>query len=517
MLSQEDKKFISSRGNSEVQVNEQFETLKSGIPYVDLQAPAIKGDGIIVLNREKKEEYVKLFEENRFSYDVLKFTPASGAATRMFKFLFEFLENYNVDQESINAYINKRKASALRLFLVGLTDFPFYKDLKKLLKKGYNEKMYCDRDIEAVRFIKFMLDENALNFGNIPKGLFPFHNYKHHIATAFEEHLFEAALYTSNSGVATLHFTISKEHQEAFTKQFEERKSYVERKTNVTFKISYSYQSKSTDTVAITNAEELVRDANGQLLFRPGGHGALINNLNDQQADIIFIKNIDNVVVNRYKHEVAFHKKMLGGMLMEIQEKTFSYLRNLEGSEVISEEKIGEILIFLRKDLQKRISDDFKNLSITTKINNLKKHLNKPLRVCGMVKNEGEPGGGPFWVRGKNGDETLQIIESVQINPNDKEQQQILKNSTHFNPVDIVCGIKDFRGNKFNLLHYVDYDSGFIATKSYLGQKIKVLEHPGLWNGAMSHWNTVFVEVPLSTFNPVKTVNDLLKPAHQVQ
>lgn len=515
-FTKQDIEELEKRGISETQVKHQFQTLVKGIPYSDLRSAATENNGLLILQPESQKSYVRVFEEKRSSLDLLKFTPASGAATRMFKFLFEFLEDYDASKGTINAYINKKGVPDLRLFFVGLESFPFYKTVHKSIKKKYDDGSQSINQYRE-RFIEIMLDQNEFNFGAKPKGLFPFHSYKKHIATAFEEHLFESALYTNKEGVARLHFTISKEHQKRFDAQFKKRKKYIERKTATQFDISYSYQSASTDTIAITKSGKLLRDKKGEIIFRPGGHGALINNLNEQVADIIFIKNIDNVVVSDYKEEVAFYKKMLAGKLITIQEKSFSYMSRIDQDKQLPKALILEIVHFLQDDLFLKLTPDFEKYSQAYQVDYLRELLDRPIRVCGMVQNEGEPGGGPFWVKNENGRESLQIIESVQINPTSKAQQEILKNATHFNPVDIVCGIKNYRGKKYDLLQFVDYKAGFIASKSYAGQPIKALEHPGLWNGAMANWNTIFVEVPLNTFNPVKTVNDLLKPAHQVK
>ena len=515
-ITDQDIKHINSLGIPQDLVEQQFQVLKKGIPFVNLLSAATKGNGLILLNDDEEKQLVQHYEDNKELINPLKFTPASGAATRMFKFLFEFIEDYNPQEGSINAYINKNGVPDLRLFFVGLDSFPFYRKIRTRLKEKYG-KNSADINENRLRFVKIMLEEKEFNFGKKPKGLFPFHNYKKHAANAFEEHLFEGALYATKNKVARLHFTVSQEHQKRFEKRFEKRRDYIERKTGATFNISYSYQAEATDTVALTASNDLLRDQDGHLVFRPGGHGALINNLNAQDADIIFIKNIDNVVVHKYKNQVAYYKKMLAGKLLSLQATSFKFLTLIDQKAEILDSKRLEIISFLQNDLFIKLPVHFKKLRTTAQIDYLKTLLDRPMRVCGMVKNEGEPGGGPFWVIDEDGNESLQIIESVQIDPNSKKQQEILKNATHFNPVDIVCGVKNYKGEKYDLLKYVDYKAGFIATKSYHGEKIKALEHPGLWNGAMAHWNTIFIEVPLVTFNPVKTVNDLLKPAHQVK
>ena len=514
-FTEKDIALLNKKGITQDQVKEQLAIFNYGAPYSDLRDPAMIEHGIYRYNEQEQKELVLLFEQKKEKLSLLKFVPASGAATRMFKFLFTFLDEYNPEVETVNAYINRRKEQDLRLFFVGLDSFPFYVKVRKRLKKTFKKQQQVDVNLNRLRFVKMMLSEEGLGLGNEPKGLFPFHRYKNHNASAFEEHLFEAALYASSHGKAKLHFTISEEHRGKFDKQFKKRKEKIEKRTKTTFDISYSFQKPSTDTIAVTMDNEIVRQEDGSLYFRPGGHGALIENLNEQQADIIFIKNIDNVVVSKYEVQVAHHKKVLAGKLLQLQEKAFDYLKIID-TEKLEEEHILEIVLFLQDTFSLKLAPDFEKYSEKYKVDYLREQLDRPIRVCGMVKNEGEPGGGPFWVKHESGRISLQIVESVQIDPKSEQQQSIKAASTHFNPVDIVCGIKNYKGEKYDLKKYIDKKAAFITHKTINGKPIKALEHPGLWNGAMAHWNTIFVEVPLITFNPVKTVNDLLKPAHQV-
>jgi len=515
MFSEKDIKQIESKGLTLQKVEEQIQTFKAGISFINIKDVATVGNGIIEIIEEHKQDYINYFDKMRDQISIIKFVPASGAATRMFKFLFQFLKEYDIKNETINSYINRHKAQELSLFLVGLEKFPFYDDVLKAAKKDYhnfdelsiNEKMYF--------FIQTMLDENRLNYGFCPKGLLPFHKYKDHIATAFEEHLFEAALSASSNGKANLHFTISEKFNHTFDKEFERIEEIVEEKTKTAFEISFSYQKQSTDTIAVDSNNQPFRDENNNLLFRPSGHGALLENLNELDAELVFIKNIDNVVVYKYEEQVAEYKKILAGILLEIQEQNFQYLNNLT-SKSLNENELMEIAQFLTVKMNVIISEEFEKFSLKYQREYLIEKLNRPIRVCGMVKNEGEPGGGPFWVKDENGNISLQIVESAQIDKDNKFQKNIFKNATHFNPVDLVCGIKDFKGNKFDLTKYVDPKTAFITMKTKVGHDIKALELPGLWNGSMANWNTIFVEVPLITFNPVKTVNDLLKAPHQV-
>lgn len=336
------------------------------------------------------------------------------------------------------------------------------------------------------------------------------------VATAFGEHLYESALYSSDDESTKLHFTISEKHEHKFDEEFTRIEEKVELKTDSRFEISFSYQKESTDTIAVTPKNKPFRNDDGTLLFRPSGHGALIENLNDLEADIIFIKNIDNVVTYKYKEEVAKYKKVLAGILFEVQKQAFKYLDLLDNGD-LSENQLIEIAEFLVNKMNVKISSEFEKYSLKYQIEYLTEKLNRPIRVCGMVKNEGEPGGGPFWVKDESGNISLQIVESAQINKKSKRQKEILKNATHFNPVDLVCGIKNHKGEKFDLRKFVDPKTAFITMKTKTGKDLKALELPGLWNGSMANWNTIFVEVPLITFNPVKTVNDLLKAPHQIK
>ena len=508
-------KQIEDKGLAVDKVLKQIETFKTGLPCINLESAAILGHGILSVSEQENNNYSTFYAEQKEGLTILKFVPASGAATRMFKFLFEFLETYNSKQDTINGYINRNKANDLLVFGVGIEKLPFYNIVLEEAKKHVPEFDSLTADLKAVEFIKTMLSENRLNYSFSPKGLLPFHRYKDHLATAFEEHLFEAALYATSNKQANIHFTISEIYKEIFDAEFKRIQSIVEHKTDTKFNISYSYQKEETDTIAVTAKNEPVKDMDGSLHFRPSGHGALLANLNDFDADVIFIKNIDNVVVYKYEVEVAKYKKILAGILLKKQQQAFGYLEQLQ-EEQLTEEKIITIARFLRKKLNVIISHEFEKYSPKYQIEYLKNKLNRPIRVCGMVRNEGEPGGGPFWVKDESGTVSLQIVESAQVDKKNKNQKSILKNATHFNPVDLVCGIKDYKGNKFDLTKYVDAKTAFITMKTKTGKDIKALESPGLWNGSMANWNTIFVEVPLVTFNPVKTVTDLLKATHQV-
>jgi len=517
IFSEKDIKQIEKKGLTLKKVEQQIELFEKGVLYMNLVEEATINNGIVRLTENDIQQYTSCFESKKDSVSILKFVPASGEATRMFKFLYRFLEEYNIEKESINSYINRHKNNDLSLFFIGLDKFPFYHIVKEKLYEEYPDFDLFSSDKQRLKFVEMMLDKDKLNYGNSPKGLMPFHKYKNQVvSTAFEEHLYESALYTSNDQATKLHFTISEKHNHKFDEEFSRIKQNVENQTGTKFDISYSYQKESTDTIAVTSKNKLFREPDGSLLFRPSGHGSLIENLNDLLADIIFIKNIDNVVTYKYKDEVAKYKKVLAGFLLKMQDQVFNYLELLDKPGV-SEKQLIEIGEFLVNTMNVKISSEFEKYSLKYQIEYLAEKLNRPIRVCGMVKNEGEPGGGPFWVKDESGNRSLQIVESAQINKKNKRQKQILKNATHFNPVDLVCATKNYKGEKFNLNKFVDTKAAFITMKTKTGKDLKALELPGLWNGSMANWNTVFVEVPLITFNPVKTVNDLLKAPHQIK
>lgn len=492
-------------------IENQLNIFKNGISKANLNRPAVINDGVIKLSDDEFQKYSDYFDTQKDKLKLKKFVPASGAASRMFKFLNEFLNEFDIENETINAYVNRKKANNLLIFLAGIEKFPFFKTIDKKLKEIHHNFDSWHKDQKNYHFIKMMLDLEHYDFANKPKGILPFHNYKNYIATPIQEHLLESVLYASSNGNSNLHFTVSEIHKVQFEKTLNRVKSKVELENNTTISINFSHQKTATDTIAVDMNNNPFRDSEDKLFFRPGGHGALIENLNALDADIVFIKNIDNVIQNE-SEAITLYKKALAGILIELQIKIASYLSELDE---ISENVISEIEIFLDKKLNNKVISDFSKYTLENKIIYLKEVLNRPIRVCGMVINEGEPGGGPFWVNDSKGNATLQIVETSQIDLTNKNQTLIAKNATHFNPVDLVCAIKDYKGNKFDLRDYIDVNSGFIVDKNKEGKPLKGYELPGLWNGAMAKWITVFVEVPLITFNPVKTVNDLLKPAHQ--
>ncbi len=502
-LTIKNKSQIEDKGITIEKLNHQIETFRDGIPFVNLVESATIDNGIYKFSNEEIKELIQVFENKKDRLDLLKFVPASGAASRMFKSLFNFLEHPN-DSEN----------SDMKTFFSGAKKLPFYNQVMDHINKKYLD--YHDQSEEAQKkiFVEEILLKKGFDYGGYPKGLLPFHKYNDYSITAFEEHLYEAAVYDTVGGKAKLHFTISEDHLDKFKSEFATRKDIVESKTGVKFDVSFSFQKAYTDTIAVTLSNEPFILEDGQLLFRPGGHGALIENLNDQNADIIFIKNIDNVVVSRNTNDVANYKKVLAGILLKVQQKAFMFRALLDNSSISSED-VRKIKEFISDEMNVFISADFDSYSKKDQIVYLCEKLDRPMRICGMVKNEGEPGGGPFWIKNTEDNISLQIVESAQIDKSNKEQEKILKSSTHFNPVDIVCSTKNYKGEQYDLLNFVDHKQAFITEKTKEGRELKALELPGLWNGAMANWNTIFVEVPLVTFNPVKTVNDLLKSSHQ--
>jgi hypothetical protein len=514
-LKEADFEQISAHGISLDKIEGELFLFKSGIPAICLDKPATVHDGIVKLTVEEFKNHAAFFDKKKSNLKLKKFVPASGAASRMFKFLNEFLMEFDHENETINAYINRKKDKNLPIFLAGIEKFPFYEEVKSKVKQLVPNYYSLEGHEKSYHFIKLMLDANHFDFANKPKGVLNFHKYPTHIATPVEEHLNECAFYAASKATSHLHFTVSENHEKLFKKIIDEVKKKVENKSDTSLHISYSYQNKSSDTIAVAMNNKPFRNESGQLLFRPGGHGALIHNLNTLDADVIFIKNIDNVIQNHIE-ETTLYKKGLAGILLDLQQQIFQILKDIDSNK-IKETQIDLIINFMQNKLNIDVIDNFHQYTFENKIEFIKNKLNRPIRVCGMVKNEGEPGGGPFWIKSAKGNVSLQIVETSQVDITNPEQAEILAKATHFNPVDLVCGTKNYRGKKFDLIEFIDNSTGFIVHKNTKGKELKGYELPGLWNGAMAKWITVFVEVPLVTFNPVKTVNDLLKPAHQPQ
>ncbi len=506
MLTTKDVKQIVDRGMNVEVVNQQISQFRTGFPFLKLSAPASIGNGILSPSLEEKNRFIAAWEQYKESpHRIVKFVPASGAASRMFKDLFAFLD----------AADDIPQTSAVRTFFEHLPHFAFKEHLCTVCqeKEGKNLRILLDEK-KYKTIVRHLLSPDGLSYGQLPKGLLIFHEYgKGESRTPMEEHLVEAALYANVAGEANVHFTVSHAHLPLFESMVIEKQGQYADKYGINYHISFSEQKPSTDTIAVNSDNTPFRTADGQLLFRPGGHGALIENLNDLEADIVFIKNIDNVVPDRLKPEIVEYKKLLAGILVEYQHKLFQYMGILDSSHFM-EKDIMEMESFLRDRLFCQFASA-PGVSLQERAMFLRKKFNRPLRVCGMVKNIGEPGGGPFMAYNADGTVSPQILESSQIDKNNASYVQMFNEGTHFNPVDLVCATRDYQGHPFNLKEFVDSSTGFISSKSKDGRELKALELPGLWNGAMSDWNTVFVEVPLSTFNPVKTVNDLLRPEHQ--
>lgn len=505
MLSQTDLSQIALKGITEEQINTQLEEFKTGFPFLKLEAAAGIGQGIISPDDTERAKFIDAWKEYKAAgRKIVKFVPASGAASRMFKDMFAFLD----------ADYNEPKTDFEKAYFSNIEKFAFYDALNDKCVdnngKGIKE-LVAEGNYKAV--VANMLGKEGLNYGQLPKGLLLFHKYQEGARTPIEEHLVEGALYADSKGMANMHFTVSPEHRELFEKKVEEKKNMYETKYGISYDVSFSEQKASTDTVAANPDNTPFRNEDGTLLFRPGGHGALIQNLNEIEADVVFIKNIDNVVPDSLKEDTVTYKQLIAGVLVTLQKQAFEYLELLDTGSY-SHEKLEEIIRFVQRDLCCR-KHDIKELEDAELVIYLKQKLNRPMRVCGVVKNVGEPGGGPFLTYNQDGTVSLQILESSQIDKSNTEYMKMFTEGTHFNPVDLVCAVKDYKGNAFNLPEFVDKTTGFISSKSKNGKELKALELPGLWNGAMSNWNTVFVEVPLSTFNPVKTVNDLLREQHQ--
>lgn len=507
MFSTKDKKQIESRGSDLHNILAQIEHFKQGFPFLHIENVATIDNGIIRLDKTALDKAVAFFDEKIANGTrPLKFIPASGAASRMFKSLFEALESIEKSGEENTLKENK----AAKQYIEEFEKFAFSPGLKEVIQQK-GEKL------SSKNKIGFLLNEKGLNYGALPKGLLKFHRYKTEERTPFEEHLVEGAKYsTDKNGKAKLHFTVSPEHQSAFENLLATIKKHYEEELQVVFDVTFSQQKPSTDTIAVDLNNEPFRESDGSLLFRPAGHGALIENLNDLNADVVFIKNIDNVVPDHLKKPTIDYKKALAGILLKYQEKLFFYQKELNEKHPVALDSafLAAAASFLENTLNTKPESDHYYTEKEDLYHYLKEKYNRPLRICGMVKNEGEPGGGPFWALNSDGTISLQVVESSQIDPESVQQQNLVKQATHFNPVDLVCAVKNYKGEKYDLTLFTDPATGFISKKSKDGKELKAQELPGLWNGAMSNWNTLFVEVPIETFNPVKTVNDLLRDQH---
>ncbi len=508
VFNKRDIEQIQARGITMQQAVSQIETLGKEFPYAHLLRPCTVGDGITVLEKSDLERLTEICSQAVLSGRVMKFVPASGAASRMFQALLSAK-----DQPDTKSALTDAERRDLNQFISHIQRYAFYDDLNSMMSKaGLDINALISKGQYGV-VLEYLLTDKGLNYGYICKGLIKFHRYKDHCRTPFEEHLVEATAYARDkNGLAHVHFTVSPEHREAVEKHLEEVGSRY-KKPGTKFEISLSEQKPSTDTLAVDLENHPFRNPTGSLLFRPGGHGALLGNLGELNGDIVFIKNIDNIAPDRLKGDAYAYKKALGGLLIELQNQIFRYLRELSKKD-ITEDVLKEAFDFTTRKFSIVSPDQFRQGSRKEKVNFLYDKLNRPLRVCGMVKSTREPGGGPFWVGQEKNTASPQIVESSQVNMQSTGQRDIWNSATHVNPVDIVCGVRDFRGRSFDLTRFHDPSTCFISTKSMDGKQLKALELPGLWNGGMAYWNTIFVEVPLITFNPVKTFLDLLEEAH---
>ncbi|MCH5245087.1 MAG: DUF4301 family protein [Muribaculaceae bacterium] len=506
MFRPQDLTLLEKRGVSVADAEAQIGRFVSGFPFLKIISAATVGNGICRLSPEQENDAIARWQQYlNNGGEVLKFVPASGAASRMFKALFSYIDG---DSDEL------APGKPVTQLIENLDKLPFLPELKEAVSKMYGTTL--DELVKAGRnrdIIAAIVKPEGMNYGNLPKGLLKFHTYADGSRTPLEEHLTEGAQTAANSnGIVNLHFTVSEQHVPLFKAKLAEAIPAAEARTGLKFDVSMSTQKPSTDTIAV-NSDNTPFLQDDNLLFRPGGHGALIENLNDINSAVVFIKNIDNVVPDARRDITVRYKQVIGGVLMQARDKVEEFLKLIEAGNC-SEQQIAEIIDFMKNTLC--INDDkLTKLGNTELIQYIKAKLDRPLRVCGMVKNEGEPGGGPFITCNADGSTSPQILESTQIDPANPEYEQMLKSATHFNPVDLICYIKRPDGSNYNLPQYVDPDTGFISSKSAGGRELRALELPGLWNGAMSDWNTIFVEVPIETFNPVKVVNDLLRPAHQ--
>lgn len=480
----------------------QIARFETGMVHVILDRPATAGDGIMVFHEDQLQSYVHKYKDSLSELKVCKFVPASGAATRMFKDLFEFLTL------SAEAAFDQLPAS-VRAFAHHFSSFAFADDLIRLSTANLGRTPDAENVADLQVMVRLLLTDAGLNYGALPKAMLSFHHYGDFSRWAFEEHLVEAAMLAEDLPKAvSIHFTLSPNHVTGFEVLLNKALPEYSAQLSKSFEVSWSVQNSATDTVAVGETNAPLTDELGRLLLRPGGHGALLFNLNNLDADVIFIRNIDNIAVESIERSNIVWKQLLGGLLIHVQSKVHGFLAMMHEKSLDSAE-LEAAADCIRQSFN--VSFDLKLPHVQDE---MFRFLNRPIRVCGMVKNTGEPGGGPFWVRTGEG-VSLQIVESAQINMSDPVQKQIAMSATHFNPVDLVCGVRDFKGKSFDLNDFVDPETSFISIKSHQGKVLKALEHPGLWNGAMANWLTLFVEVPLITFNPVKTVNDLLRPEHQ--
>lgn len=499
MLSEKDIQQITAKGMSPEDVKEQLMHFKKGFPLLPIVEAVRPDTGLQQLSESTGKQFIETYETHKEQYSITKFTPASGAATRMFQHLYETLDSGTLSEKSQD-------------FFSHLNQFAFYPTLSKVLQENGHkaEELLHKKNYQTL--LTYLLTDKGMNLGATPKALIEFHRYGHETRTAIEEHLVEAAHYAVVNGKSQLHFTVSPEHRNRFISIIKKLKPQYEKKFNIRYEISFSEQSPNTDIVAAKPDKSPFRDASGKLLFRPGGHGALLQNLNALESDLIILKNIDNIIVDEFKETTYTYKKILTGIAIKTAQQTARYLQALDES-IAHSELLDEIISFVSTFT--RLPGSFSEQTNEEKTSQLRNLLDRPIRVCGMVPSDEDTGGGPFWVKQSGNIEDMQIVETAQLNMKDPATLEKTKKATHFNPVDIVCYTKNYQGKPFDLMQYRDSRTGFITKKSKDGKDLLAQELPGLWNGSMAHWISLFVEVPAITFNPVKSVNDLLLPAHQ--
>jgi hypothetical protein len=515
-LSPADIQQMLQLGITETQLLRQIEIFRNPQAFIRLNRPCTLGDGIVKIEPQVMEEYLQLQARAAAAGRFCKFVPASGASSRMFQVLHQIYDSYgdNLEEISHRAANGDAIARDFLQFLEGIRLFPFCSDLAAVMAR---DGLSLDAVLEQGQFkilLQYLLTDRGLSYSSLPKGLLKFHRYPNGCRTPFEEHLCEAANYLGEGGsTCRIHFTVSPEHEKRFNQLVQEVRQFYEKRFQVFYEIDFSCQSRDTDTIAVDADNKPFRDKNGRLLFRPGGHGALLKSLNDLKGDLVYIKNIDNVAPDHLKEPTFYWNKILGGYLVALQKGVHQWLRLMRNR--VSEDVLKEAENFCRDRLFITLPDAYQSWPAQEKRNYLLKKLRRPIRVCGMVPNAGEPGGGPFWVEGPDKTMSLQIVEKAQVDLSDPGQVAIWQAATYFNPVNLVCALRDEEGQPFDLRQYVDQDAIFISEKSKDGKVFRVLEFPGLWNGAMADWITVFVEVPGVTFDPVKTVADFLRPEHQ--
>jgi len=513
MLNEIDKSEITARGIDIETIENQISKFKKGIISTKLIEEASDQKGIYTPGQNRVNYYISLYNEYTEYRKIVKFVPASGAASRMFKEIFSCVENLKLNPNNQQEILNQNPKA--KEVIENIKDFAFYDELKSIVETKNLDINKLIAQNDYLTLFNYILNQEGLNYAKLPKALLHFHYYTEGARLAMDEHLVEGAYYAKNfNDEVDIHFTISPEHEKWFDDNLKNKIPSFQEKYNVKYNITKSFQHPSTDTIAVDLNNEIFKDENNKLVFRPAGHGALIKNLNEIDGDLIFIKNIDNITTDSKRQPTYDYKKIIAGILLDKEICIHGNLELLQQEEC-SDEDIHDIADFIAKIMNESLIENFSQLKKQEKIEYLFNTLNRPIRVCGMVKNEGEPGGGPFFVQDSEGKISLQIVEKSQIDTNNPEQIKILKNSTHFNPVDIVASIVDFNGDKFNLNEFIDQETYMISEKSKDGKPLKALELPGLWNGAMAKWISFFVEVPLETFSPVKEINDLLRPEHQ--